>query len=282
MAQPAKNVKTTTAPPKKPGTALAPANSNALADKPPSELAAFMEEDAGKGVSTSSADVGIPFLTILQDLSPQVKKRDDKYIEGAEVGMILNTATGEVYSGEDGVLIIPAFFKSSLVEWIPRDKGGGWVSEYPIGHTIAHSATRTERTKPPRLPNGNDLIETRYYFNLHCKPDGSYEATVIGLASSGLKVSREWMRQIKLVKIPTSGAIGPAFSKAYRLKTKLSKNGAGQEFYTWSVSTERWVTSEEYHAAKQLEAECAVGNVQASRPDADTVGAGDGEEEQVL
>lgn len=265
----------------KPGTAVT-TKTNALVDAPPTELAAFMEEDAGKGVSTSSADVGIPFFGILQDLSPQVKKRDDKYIDGAEVGMIMNNASNELYAGEDGILFIPCFFKSALVEWIPRDKGGGFVQEFPLNHPVLHSATKVDRAKPPRLPNGNDLVETRYYFGLHARPDGNYEAGVIGLASSGLKVSREWMRQIKLVKIPGTGAIGPAFSKAYRLKTALAKNGAGQEFFKYVPTAERWVTSTEYAAAKQLETECAKGNVQASRPDADVVGAGDGDGEEVI
>lgn len=266
---------------KKTGTEVSTSVKNtALADAPPQELAAFMDEDAGKGVSTSSNDVGIPFLVILQDLSPQVKKRDEKYIDGAEVGMIMNNASQEIYASEDGILFIPCFFKSALVEWVPRDSGGGYVKEYPIDDPIMRRTTRPDRKKPPKLENGNDLVETRYYFGLHAKPDGTYEPAVIGMASSALKISREWMRQLKLVKTP-GGAIAPSFAKAWRLKTKLAKNNAGQEYFTWSINAERWVNSEEYAAGRTLEAECARGNVQASRPD-ESVGASSGSDEEVL
>ena len=47
-------------------------------------------EDAGAGQENmSQEDMMIPRLSILQDGSAQVKKRDGAYVEGAEVGMIL-------------------------------------------------------------------------------------------------------------------------------------------------------------------------------------------------
>lgn len=275
MAKPAsaKEEKTT-----KPGTAVATAKSTAVANAMPAHLADVMGDHAGKGVSTSSQDVGIPFLYILQDLSPQAKKRDPKYVDGAEVGMIFNNQSKEIYDGDDGILFVPCFFKSALVEWIPRDDGGGWVAEYPINDPILRQAVKTDRKKPPRLPNGHDLVETKYYFGFHCKPDGTYEPAVIGFASSGLKVSREWVRQLKLVKGP-NGAVAASFSKAYRLKSVLAKNGAGQEYFTFSVESERWVDSEEFAMGVTLEGECARGNVQAQRPEDDAVGARDDAEE---
>ncbi|MGH2567286.1 MAG: hypothetical protein ACRDGA_03030, partial [Bacteroidota bacterium] len=46
-------------------------------------------------------DIAIPFLRILQSLSPQVKKGADR-IEGAEEGDILNTVTKAVHKSESG------------------------------------------------------------------------------------------------------------------------------------------------------------------------------------
>ena len=40
-------------------------------------------------------DVALPFLKLLGQLSPEVNKRDGKYVEGAQPGMILNTVTQE-------------------------------------------------------------------------------------------------------------------------------------------------------------------------------------------
>ncbi len=261
----------------KPGTAVATANTTAIVNAPPAEIAAFMDEDAGKGAATRASEIGIPFLGILQDLSPQVKKRDPAYIEGAEVGMIINTGSKEIYAGEDGVLFIPCFYKTCNVEWTPRDKGGGWVAEHPIDTPLLRGADRPDPKKPPRLKNGNDLIETRYYFGIQVLPNGGYELAVIGMSSSALKTSREWQQQIGRVKTP-SGAKAPSFAKAYRLKTVLRKK-ADNEWFGWDIAPERWVTSSEYNAARELEAQVAAGAVQAAQPDASVAPPSDGEDE---
>ena len=61
-------------------------------------LASMFEEDANTGLDNmGTEDMALPFLRILAQLSPEVNKRDSKYIEGAEAGMILNTVTKQVY-----------------------------------------------------------------------------------------------------------------------------------------------------------------------------------------
>ena len=42
-------------------------------------------------------DLALPFLKLLGQLSPEVNKRDGKYVEGAEPGMIYNSVTGEIF-----------------------------------------------------------------------------------------------------------------------------------------------------------------------------------------
>ena len=61
----------------------------------------MFEADAGiqTGVITQE-DLALPFLKILGQLSPEVNKRDGKYVEGAEPGMIFNSVTGELFNGE--------------------------------------------------------------------------------------------------------------------------------------------------------------------------------------
>ena len=54
----------------------------------------IFEEDAAKGLGTiGQQDLALPFLKILGQLSPEVNKRDGKYVEGAEPGMIYNSVT---------------------------------------------------------------------------------------------------------------------------------------------------------------------------------------------
>ena len=74
----------------------------------------MFEADANEGLGQlGQDDLAIPFLRILSDTSPQVKKRDPEYVEGAEVGMLFNTLTREIYDGEKGVQAIPCSYAVS-------------------------------------------------------------------------------------------------------------------------------------------------------------------------
>jgi hypothetical protein len=60
----------------------------------------LFEADANAGSQNmTQEDLALPFLKVLGQLSPEVNKRDGKYVEGAEPGMILNTVTNEIYDG---------------------------------------------------------------------------------------------------------------------------------------------------------------------------------------
>ena len=68
---------------------------NQVAEKKEGALAVNMfEADAAQGAQNiSQEDLALPFLKILGQLSPEVNKRDGKYVEGAEPGKIINTVT---------------------------------------------------------------------------------------------------------------------------------------------------------------------------------------------
>ena len=106
-----------------------------LIKKPNNAVATNMfEADANMGMDKmTQEDLALPFLKILGQLSPEVNKRDGKYVEGAEPGMIYNSVTGEVFNGEKGVNVIPCYYKLEYVEWRDRGKDGSGapVNIYP-------------------------------------------------------------------------------------------------------------------------------------------------------
>jgi len=66
---------------------------NAIKKKEKTNIIKFdptiFEKDANAGLNNLGMDdLAIPFLRILSDTSPQIKKRDPLYIEGAESGMV--------------------------------------------------------------------------------------------------------------------------------------------------------------------------------------------------
>ena len=84
----------------------------------------MFEADANEGLGQlGQEDLAILFLRILSDTSPQVKKRDPEYVDGAEVGMLFNTLTREIYDGEKGVQAIPCAYVRQYIEWEDRGKG---------------------------------------------------------------------------------------------------------------------------------------------------------------
>ena len=88
---------------------------NQVAEKKTAPLPANMfEEDAAKGLGAiGQEDLALPFLKILGQLSPEVNKRDGKYVEGAEPGKIINTVTNDLY---DMVSVIPCHYKRQYID----------------------------------------------------------------------------------------------------------------------------------------------------------------------
>lgn len=210
----------------------------------PADLAKRMSSDAGKGVSTEQADNLVPIITILQDLSPQTKKRDAKFIEGAEASMIwLKNAEDPFVLGEEGIIFQPCFFDKDFVEWVPRDSGGGFVGRH---RSMPSDAKEFKDAKNPNKvfwarPNGNQIVETRYHVGFVHRGDQRM-AYVIPLSSTGHTTSKQWMFMMNNVQLP-SGDKAPSFAKLYRLRTKVKTNGVGQSWYGFDVEDAGWVDS---------------------------------------
>lgn len=236
----------------------------------PAELMTDMLADAGMGVSTDPNEVGIPFLYILQDLSPQVKKRDEAYIEGAEVGDIYNNVTREVIPAAVGIDWIEVGFEAAQVEWKPNR--GGFAGKHPHTTPLRDQVKMTQDGDKmvPMLPNGNILTETKYHYGLYRRaatadtPAGMWEPAVIGMASSMIKSSRELEGMKKRLRLPNN-AVAPSFAVVYHFKTSLvAKNN--NEWFVWKITQGTWVDSEIYRVARELAQQVASGAIKTADP----------------
>ena len=86
---------------------------NQVQTKKEGALATFdLKADAQQGAQNiSQEDLALPFLKILGQLSPEVNKRDGKYVEGAEPGKIINTVTNALY---DEINVIPCHLQKTV------------------------------------------------------------------------------------------------------------------------------------------------------------------------
>lgn len=127
----------------------------------PASLISEMATDSGLGLSNVTADdMQIPFLRILQALSPQLVKTNSGYIKGAEQGDIFNTVTHQVWKADEGLTVVPCYFEQKLLEFVPRNQGGGFVQELAKDHPDVLSVRRDKETNMDILPSGNELVRT--------------------------------------------------------------------------------------------------------------------------
>jgi len=199
------------------------------------------EAFANEGLeSVSAQDLSIPYLRILAQLSPQVNKRDGAYVQGAEAGMIYNTVENAAYNGEEGVAIIPCYYRRVYVEWKPREKGGGFVSTYGVNDPIVKTTYRNDSGKDV-LSNGNILENTAEFYVLMLAPDGSVKRCLITMTASQLKKARKWLTQMQTNTAKGKNGnmfVMPMMSTIYNLSTVEERNDKGS-WFGWEVSKSR-------------------------------------------
>jgi len=227
--------------------------------------ASFFEADAQVGFENmEQSDLALPFLRILGQLSPQVNKRDAKYVQGAEPGMIYNTVTSELYDGEKGINVIPCYYKREYIEWQDRGEGAGApVAVHSANSSIISEATR-DSTNKDRLKNGNYLENTASYFVIVTKDTGA-ETALITMKSTQLKISKTWNSMMNGLKLQGSKGLftPPIYSHVYNLKTVQQSNDKGT-WFGWAVSKVGPVKEKNlYEQAKGFADSVRGGDVQA-------------------
>ena len=238
---------------------------NQVAEKKSAGLPSnIFEEDAAKGLGKiGQEDLALPFLIILGQLSPEVNKRDGKYVEGAEPGMIYNSVSGDLYDGVKGIEVIPCFYKLEYIEWKDRGDGpGAPVAIYDSSSDIM-SKTKADANYKDRLPNGNYIEKTASHFVIIT---GDSPATaLISMKSTQLKISRKWNSMMSGIKLKgKNGLYTPAsFSHIYKLKTTQMSNDKGT-WFGWEVSKIGPITDASiYQQAKSFSESISKGAVKA-------------------
>ena len=238
---------------------------NQVAEKKSAGLPSNMfEDDAAKGLGKiGQEDLALPFLKILGQLSPEVNKRDGKYVEGAEPGMIFNSVSGELYDGVKGINVIPCFYKLEYIEWKDRGEGlGAPVAIYDSSSDIM-SKTKPDANYKDRLPNGNYIEKTASHFVI--VSGDSPSTALISMKSTQLKISRKWNSMMSGIKMKgANGMFTPAsFSHIYKLKTTQMSNDKGT-WFGWEVSKAGPVTDKGlYDQAKAFSENISKGSVKA-------------------
>ncbi len=266
-------------------------------------LASFMGDEIFDGVTgfegTDIDSYAIPFLMVLQKMSPLVDEDDPKYVPGAKAGMLYNNVTGKLYDGKNGLLAIPCAFKRSYIRWGGREGGeGGFKGEMTVEQ---FNELREDPTKVKEVERGfyapaedgsvnvkksDYFADTRSHFLLIVDPEtGEYGQAILSCASSQIKASRKLMTTLSQKKVNTAKGpqTPPTFANVVKITTAAMSNDSG----TWSgvsfelvgmVGVKTW-----FDAAKEFNAAVVGGELNAdySRADsASTSGAAQGDQAQ--
>jgi hypothetical protein len=235
---------------------------NQVATKKEGALAAnIFEADAAQGAQNiSQEDLALPFLKILGQLSPEVNKRDGKYVEGAEPGKIINTVTNALY---DEVNVVPCHYKRQYIEWADRGTStGAPVAIHDADSDIISKTTRGKDYKD-RLSNGNYLDNTANHFVLVLGDNP--QTALISMKSTQLKVSRKWNSMMMGIKMQGKNGLftPPTYSHIYKLSTVQMSNDKGT-WFGWDVSKAGPVEDKNiYDMAKSFAVSVGKGEVEA-------------------
>lgn len=226
--------------------AQAPSNGagTQVAERPGTAVAKVDFKDVGPNAGMEGADrdsFAIPFLLVLQKMSPQLDRNAAEYLEGAKEGDFLNTATQETYDGQEGVLVMPTSFKRSFVAWVIREKGGGFKGEYSPTDPIIITTKQDEKGRN-MLPDGHtQLVDTRLHAVILLNGDRP-EPALLTLTSTQIKKSKRWMTQMQEMQ---RGDSFPTFAHAYKLSTVPESNDKGS-WMGLQVDYESPVTEQEH------------------------------------
>jgi hypothetical protein len=198
----------------------------------PAEYAGY-EEDAGAGFEgQTSEDIGIPWLALLQPLSPEVQAEGST----AKPGMWANRGTGEVFA--EGTTFIPCLTKHVFREWSSKEPtGSSPVADHAIDSPIVVKVRAEQAFGDYTHPDNPEhpLTETFDMYGLSLTAEGVGIPSVTSFSSTHIRAYKDMMLRARSIVIPLPDGRKltnlPLFSHAYTFRSKRVEKGK----YVWWV-----------------------------------------------
>lgn len=204
------------------------------------QLPAHLQNGTGAGnENVSSNDMTVPRLDVLQQLSPQLDPTSPKYIEGAKLGQVFDSLSGDLY---DHVWVVNLQYEVRFQIFKKRDFGGGFEGSFDseaeaLAHLDSNGLTRAQY----------DVVETAIHKCLMLDENGEPKQPVLlYMSGSKMKVSKEWNSNI-LLKDPRADR----FASVWTLSSAAEKNKRGQSYFNFKVDFAGWAGEALYAEAKQ-------------------------------
>lgn len=200
------------------------------------------EGDDWKGFEQITRDtMSIPFVRVLQKLSPQLDKQKPEYVEGATEGDFFNTITRTVYGKK--LRIICGNFEQVFIEWRPNR--GGLVGYHTKEHAEAIAA---DKTFGKWTTEDGNLLQENYVYMVLIEGHENEGICVLSLASSMIKEARAWNR-LMTTHIMPNGQKALPYYLVWDVTSEPVKNDKGS-WYKPKIVWAGYVNEEQYTKVK--------------------------------
>lgn len=199
--------------------------------------------DGKQDEKISAEDCTIPRLNLLQSNSPWCQRGKPQYNPEAKAGDFVDTITDEIFSGDEGIRVIPCAQRTTYLEWWPKESkdGQGFIADHGNTPEILRSTTKGGTTGNKDVTErGTHIEKTMEFYVLLVKEDGSFSPYVISFKSTGLKVAKDWGSLINGArrKHPSTGQLfSPAkYFCSYTLSSRPQEKN-GDTWMNWTVQS---------------------------------------------
>jgi hypothetical protein len=179
-------------------------------------------------------ELTIPFLKVLQPLTPQAQEGNPDYVPGSKPGMFYNTSSTKLNDGKAGIICAVISHHKSYTQWLPER--GGLVKDWMDDEGWQALCEPDQRhVFNPVTKEGHNIVKGRnfYLFNINLE-DETYDPSVFAFTSTNLRTANRWSNFLNNDTFRAEGRIYvyPHYYRLYRFSTEFRSNAKGSWFTT--------------------------------------------------
>lgn len=214
-----------------------------------SAFAHLTDDGLGGFEALNTETISLPFIRLLQDLSPACKRREDTYIEGAEPGLFFNSVSRELY--QSPLRVVVGRFDRYFLEWKPNRGGFAGAHEPSLIQKglITGEFFKNEKYQIVNPKNNHIFSDTYIYYVL--LPDHlSAGLCLLSLSNTQLKEGRRWNNLLHTATFPNTNTRAKPYHMVWSLESTLQQNDQGSWFGV-SVAFDSWATPEIFSVTQE-------------------------------
>jgi len=170
--------------------------------------------------------MAIPFIKIIQDLSPQMKRSKPEFNPEAEPGMFVNTVSGKLYKGPIKVII--GKFERMFLEW-------GTTRGTLVG---VHSPESIELNSKLMRDDKNQLFDPQtqstfqdcYTYYVLVADDLDEGVCIFSMTSTNIKEAKKLNRNLLHTLLPNTDQRAMPYFMLWEVSSVEKKNDQGEWF----------------------------------------------------